>query len=181
MLPISTCKILECFFYNCLVIIVWPVCCAKRHRNGWDTLVSDIMGPDFQLTDFREKRATIRDVLSHRMGLVSYKLPLMLGLNDNYSNREYCRYIMALPLASVYRLFVDQWCSGAGTRGNAVPALFQGGNAIHHYFAAFVAFFLQDTVSTAYLLNYLLTGAFRSFADIRYYLYVCWLYTLALY
>jgi len=37
-----------------------------------------------------------------------------------------------------------QRCSGGGTRGNAVPPLFSEGNAIPHYFAAFLAFFSAE-------------------------------------
>lgn len=50
-------------------------------RYNWDTLVKDVMGEDFKLSEeFRTERATMRDLLGHKMGLAYYGATALIGL-----------------------------------------------------------------------------------------------------
>lgn len=63
----------------------------------WDTPVRDILGDDFQLyDDTLTSLATVGDLLSHRLGLPGYFLPLLAGSFRNKSRKDMSRYHIAL-------------------------------------------------------------------------------------
>ncbi|XP_019626524.1 PREDICTED: beta-lactamase-like protein 3 [Branchiostoma belcheri] len=50
---------------------------GEREDVGWDTVLTDILGPDFSFRDqFRTKEATLRDILAHKTGIENQKLAL---------------------------------------------------------------------------------------------------------
>lgn len=61
-------------------------------RYNWDTLVKDVMGEDFKLSEeVRTERATVRDLFAHKMGLAYYGATALIGLPEGPSRQEYCR------------------------------------------------------------------------------------------
>jgi len=67
----------------------------SRYPLGFDTLIVDIMGPDFKMADeLRTKHATVRDLLAHRVGMAHYEMTMMMGLDLSHSVQEYCRSVV---------------------------------------------------------------------------------------
>ncbi|XP_019628311.1 PREDICTED: uncharacterized protein LOC109472883 [Branchiostoma belcheri] len=55
---------------------------GEREDVSWDTVLTDILGPDFRFKDeFRTKEATLRDLLAHKTGLESLGLAIDTGLD----------------------------------------------------------------------------------------------------
>ena len=59
----------------------------------WDTAIQDILGDEFVLADdLRTKQATIKDILSHRMGFPAYFSPMLLvGFPKSVTRAEIVR------------------------------------------------------------------------------------------
>jgi len=65
---------------------------SPRCPLGFDTTIVEIMGRDLKMSDeLCTRRATIKDVLAHRLGLPSYQMISMMGLNLSPSLQQYCR------------------------------------------------------------------------------------------
>ncbi|XP_064605216.1 uncharacterized protein LOC135470294 [Liolophura sinensis] len=64
----------------------------SKGQYSWDTPVRDIMGGDFRFADDeRTRSATLRDLAAHKMGLYSYILPTIAGLDSSHTDMDYCR------------------------------------------------------------------------------------------
>lgn len=70
-----------------------------------DTLVKEII-PDIDLgTEINTERATIRDLLSHKLGYLGYGPAWMVGLDLSYERQDYCKRLGNLKSVGFRREF----------------------------------------------------------------------------
>ena len=59
---------------------------VKSNQTGWDTPLRHVLGPGFYLQDeHSSKETTLRDLLSHRLGVSDYGGVFVAGLNTSKS------------------------------------------------------------------------------------------------
>ena len=96
---------------------------VKARHIAWDTPIKHILGPRFKLHDeFRTNQTTLRDLLSHRLGLPDYKGAYFA--NSSLGHNEYVILIhrnnvcISLTLASVRYVPIFQYRATLTTTWN---------------------------------------------------------------
>ncbi|XP_074651083.1 uncharacterized protein LOC141905899 [Tubulanus polymorphus] len=77
---------------------------SEQEGLSWDTPLKQILGDGFALNDhLRTEHTNLRDVLSHRVGSLSYFLPLMTGFPRDVTRNELIRRLRFMESPAPFR------------------------------------------------------------------------------
>ncbi|KAL3866720.1 hypothetical protein ACJMK2_044001 [Sinanodonta woodiana] len=75
-----------------------------NRKITWDTPMQAILGSDFEFVDeYRSQKTTLKDILSHRVGLMAADLVIQAGIPFNVSRAKLSRRIKYLPQTDGFR------------------------------------------------------------------------------
>ena len=65
--------------------------CRFPFTVNWYTKAKQLMGPEFRIVDdLRTEQTSVRDTLSHKLGIPYYDGPWWYGLDPNKTREDYC-------------------------------------------------------------------------------------------